>query len=106
MSTLLFSIAQLRHAYTHLYAGKVVKQREFATGILGRVIPDLEKLYEEYHRDLDHMLLLAEALAEIKAVVDGQSTQSVKDIVYGVLAEIEARKPQPTDRNSTRTVEQ
>lgn len=31
----------------------------------------------------------AEALAEIKAVVDGCSKQSIKDIVYGCLAEIE-----------------
>lgn len=33
--------------------------------------------------------LYCEALAEIKATVDGDSDQPVKDIVYGLLAEIE-----------------
>lgn len=32
--------------------------------------------------------LNAEALAEIKATVDGKSEQSVKDIIYGLLDEI------------------
>jgi hypothetical protein len=31
----------------------------------------------------------AEALSEIKAVVDGQSEQSIKAIIYGLLAELE-----------------
>ena len=34
--------------------------------------------------------LNAEALAEIKATVDGQSDQPVKAIIYGLLAEIAA----------------
>jgi hypothetical protein len=32
------------------------------------------------------------AMAEIKATIDGKSTQLVKDIVYGAIAEIEAWK--------------
>jgi hypothetical protein len=32
------------------------------------------------------------AMAEIKATIDGKSTQPVKDIVYGAIAEIEAWK--------------
>lgn len=34
--------------------------------------------------------LNAEALGEIKATVDGESNQPIKDIIYGLLAEIEA----------------
>ncbi len=37
-----------------------------------------------------HEWLLVEALSEIKASVDGESDQPVKDIVYGLLSEIEA----------------
>lgn len=37
-----------------------------------------------------HGELMAEALAEIKASVDGDSEQPVRDIVYGLIAEIEA----------------
>lgn len=34
--------------------------------------------------------ILAEAMAEIKATVDGNSDQSVKDIVYGCIEELKA----------------
>lgn len=37
----------------------------------------------------EHEVLMAEALAEIKATVDGESDQPVRDIIYGLLAEIE-----------------
>lgn len=40
-----------------------------------------------------HFNILAEALAEIKATVDGQSARPVRDIVYGCLAEIAALAP-------------
>jgi hypothetical protein len=38
----------------------------------------------------EHEVLMAEALAEIKATVDGESAQPVRVIVYGLLAEIDA----------------
>ena len=37
-----------------------------------------------------HEYLMVEALAEIKSTVDGASDQPVRDIVYGLIAEIEA----------------
>lgn len=45
--------------------------------------------------DIDVRLyhLHVEALAEIKAAVDGESDQSVKDIIYGLLDEIAALHP-------------
>jgi len=48
---------------------------------------------EEYATDHAESLqkrvdLLAEALAEIKATVDGKSKQPVKDIVYGCIEEL------------------
>ena len=38
--------------------------------------------------DPTHFMLLAEALAEIKATVDGQSNQPVADIISGCIEEI------------------
>ena len=45
--------------------------------------------------------LHVDALSEIKATVDGESDQSVKDIIYGLLAEIDALPTikEPTDGN-------
>lgn len=40
-----------------------------------------------------HEELMAEALAEIKASVDGHSDQPVRDIVYGLIAEIDSLPP-------------
>ena len=41
---LVAAIAQLRHAYTHLVAGKVADQPRFAKGLLGPQIERLERL--------------------------------------------------------------
>lgn len=41
-----FPLAQLRHAYEHLCAGRVLKQRELAEGLIGPAIRYLEKLDE------------------------------------------------------------
>ncbi len=37
-----FYLAQLRHAYAHLAAGRVVNQKEFADGLLSPAIKELE----------------------------------------------------------------
>jgi hypothetical protein len=39
-----FSIAQLRHAYTHLMAGRASKQAEFGKGLIAPEIRRLERL--------------------------------------------------------------
>jgi hypothetical protein len=39
-----FAIAQLRHAYTHLKCGRVVRQQEFADGLISPQIRRLERL--------------------------------------------------------------
>jgi hypothetical protein len=39
-----FSIAQLRHAYTHLMAGRASKQGEFGRGLIAPEIRRLERL--------------------------------------------------------------
>lgn len=41
-------IAQLRHAYTQLKAGTVVKQEQFAEGLIAPQIRRLEKLANDY----------------------------------------------------------
>lgn len=38
------TIAQLRHAYTHLVAGRVSDQPQFAKGLIGPQIERLERL--------------------------------------------------------------
>ena len=38
------ALAQLRHAYTHLAAERVVKQKMFADGLLGPEIARLERI--------------------------------------------------------------
>lgn len=43
-SVLKFAVAQLRHAYTHLKAGKVTEQKMFADGLLSPQIARLERL--------------------------------------------------------------
>lgn len=40
---LLFQIAQLRHAYAHLKAGRVKNQAEFADGLIAPAIEYLEE---------------------------------------------------------------
>lgn len=42
--TLPFAVAQLRHAYTHLHAERVLHQREFAEGLIAPVIRHLEAI--------------------------------------------------------------
>lgn len=42
--SLKFNIAQLRHAYTHLKAGRVHLQAEFADGLISPIIQFLEEL--------------------------------------------------------------
>lgn len=42
-----FEIAQLRHAYMRLVAGRVVKQKEFADGLIAPTIRFLERLNDE-----------------------------------------------------------
>lgn len=37
-------IAQLRHAYAHLKAGRVTKQAEFADGLIAPVIRNMERM--------------------------------------------------------------
>ncbi len=44
---LAFEIAQLRHAYSQLRAGRVVDQRQFANGLLAPVIQRLETAAQE-----------------------------------------------------------
>lgn len=46
----------------------------------------------QLRRELRVASISVEAMAEIKASVDGGSEQPVKDIVYGALAEIAALK--------------
>lgn len=41
-------LAQLRHAYSHLMAERVVNQKRFAKGLLGPVIVVLEEYLEDY----------------------------------------------------------
>lgn len=38
-----WALAQLRHAYSHLAAERVINQREFADGLIAPVIRFLEK---------------------------------------------------------------
>tara|TARA_R110002072_G_scaffold63430_2_gene157821 strand:+ start:145 stop:399 length:255 start_codon:yes stop_codon:yes gene_type:complete len=51
---------------------------------------ELQETWTELRRERRLAALNAEALAEIKATVDGDSDQPVKDIIYGLLKEIEA----------------
>lgn len=39
-------LAQLRHAYSHLKAGRVTKQAVFADGLIAPVIQSLERMQE------------------------------------------------------------
>jgi hypothetical protein len=39
-----YQIAQLRHAYKHLAAGRVINQREFADGLIAPAIQLLERM--------------------------------------------------------------
>jgi len=41
---LTFAVAQLRHAYANLAAGKVVDQKEFADGLISPQIARIEKV--------------------------------------------------------------
>lgn len=47
MAELAAILAKLRHAYSHLYAGTVIKQRELAVGLIHPAIVKLEKLADE-----------------------------------------------------------
>lgn len=40
-------LAQLRHAYAHLAAGRVIDQREFADGLIAPAIRFLEQAVEQ-----------------------------------------------------------
>ena len=51
MASLDFQIGQLRHAYAHLRAERVVKQREFADGLIAPAIRLLEKMRREGVRE-------------------------------------------------------
>jgi hypothetical protein len=42
-----FSIAQLRHAYTHLMAGRAARQEEFGRGLIAPEIRRLERVRSE-----------------------------------------------------------
>lgn len=42
-----FSIAQLRHAYTHLMAGRASDQSEFGRGLIAPEIRRLERIRKE-----------------------------------------------------------
>jgi hypothetical protein len=48
-----------------------------------------------YPQDTRHFNILAEALAEVKATIDGKSDQLISDIVMGCLAEIDALPATP-----------
>jgi hypothetical protein len=41
------SVAQLRHAYAQLKAGRVARQEEFADGLIGREVRRLERVLQE-----------------------------------------------------------
>jgi hypothetical protein len=43
-TAMMFQIAQLRHAYTHLKAERVVKQEMLADNLLSPVIESLERM--------------------------------------------------------------
>jgi hypothetical protein len=61
--------------------------------IVNQLIAEVARLREAL-RTAD---LNAQALAEIKASVDGQSDQPVRDIVYGLLDELAALQPKEAD---------
>jgi hypothetical protein len=42
-ASLLFHIAQLRHAYSHLVSGRVKDQRQFADGLIAPAIEAFER---------------------------------------------------------------
>lgn len=43
------AIATLRHAYAQLASGRVVDQKAFAEGLIGRAIRELEQINNEQH---------------------------------------------------------
>lgn len=53
MTDLAHVIAQLRHAYSHLAAGRVTDQREFADGLLAPQIQRLEAIESARPKDDD-----------------------------------------------------
>lgn len=66
--------------------GRTERNRDMWKGQVERQAEDIAKLRHEV-RVAD---VLAEALAEVKATSDGESTQPIADIVAGCIAEIGA----------------
>lgn len=51
-----FAIAQLRHAFSHLYAGAVGNQQEMARGLIGPQIERLERILDKVKPFQDRVL--------------------------------------------------
>lgn len=56
--------------------------------IQANIIKDLQNQIGELQSNLKGASINAEAMAEIKATIDGGSDQPVKDIVYGAIEEL------------------
>lgn len=68
---------------------------EYEADVLGdEMAKEIEKLRSHISNRISepHENLLCEAMAEVKATVDGDSNQPVKDIIYGFLAELSELK--------------
>lgn len=71
---------------------ELVKERDYTEGTNDTLIALNQSLEAKLAIDTRIFHLNAEALSEIKAVVDGQSEQSIKAIIYDLLAELEGEK--------------
>lgn len=63
-------------------------------GIVDFICIEIAEMRNELERVNQHRDILAEAMSEIKATIDGDSNQDIKAIVYGCLDEIKSIEKQ------------
>lgn len=83
--------AEVRKDVCSLAAGIIYGQQARIKDLerrMGEMQVTMSKMAEGWTALQSHRDLLVEALAEIKATVDGDSGQPVRDIVYGLIEEL------------------